>query len=268
MRNRRLAAVLVLSFAPAFFAIAPSVDADLSLWFRSLPLWPSYIYWDLVSSYLWLFFIPLVYHLTRRFPLKRGSMIRNGIIHLLAAIFVSVVHLHLNYALGNFLLQLLSYPLSVLDLNEILNLVYRISWRLLIYFVLATVCHSFTFYRRLRQEELKTQKVESELAHARLNALKVRLNPEKIFASFAEIASAMDQDVQKASQLIVSLGDELRGRLRRKQMASSSQPAKLQQREWEDSSGNVIPSFETRYTDRQPEDLDWRWLSAAWIAIG
>lgn len=255
--------------APVLFAVATTVDAYLSLWFRKLPLWPSYFYWELVSSYLWLFFVPLIYHLTRRFPVKKGALIRNGLIHFLAATFISVVHLHVNFALGNFVINLLRYPSSALDLTELVNILYRISWRLLIYLVIAIVCHGFAFYQRLRQEELKTQRLESELAHARLNALKIRLNPEMIFRSFQQISSAMDQDLKKATQMIVSLGDYLRSRLKDRDVVATSNEARMQTREPDAESEKIVEQLDDTNSTRQPlSGIDWKWLSIAWIAIG
>ena len=269
--DRRFLTICILFLAATCFAIAASIDSYLWLWFRKLPLSPTYFYWELVSSYLWVFLVPLIFYLTRRYPIKKGSLVSNGIIHLSAGILLSAIHLQITYVIGGAIVDRLGYPVTPLALEELANIIFRISWRLLIYLVIATVCHSFAIYQRLRVEELKTARLEAELTQTRLKALKVRLNPELIFRSFAGIASAMEKDLNQATRMIVSLGDELRSRLKQKDVIKREK-SKSQQVELNSQSTETLISTgaepETLRHDEPTPGLHWKWLAVAWILTG
>ena len=267
--DRRLLTICILILAATCFAIAASVDSYLWLWFRNLPSSPTYFYWELVSSYLWVFLVPLIFHLTRRFPIKKGNLVPHGIVHLVAGILLSAIHLHVTYAIGGRVIDLLGYPVTPLALDDLANIIFRISWRILIYLVIAMFCHSFAVYQRLREEELKTARLEAELTQTRLKALKVRLNPELIFRSFTDIASAMEKDLNQATRMIVSLGDYLRLRLKQKNVMKN-EDSKSQQAESLSAESWISAEREREIcrTDDLPLGLHWKWLAVAWILTG
>ncbi|MGH9856298.1 MAG: histidine kinase, partial [Acidobacteriota bacterium] len=118
---------------------------------------------------------------------------------------------------------------------------------------------------------MKTARLETELTQTRLRTLMVRLNPEFIFRSFAEIASAMEKDLNQATQLIVSLGDYLRSRLKQKDVIKNEE-AKGQQREWNATSPDDSVSRKL-LQERSTSPLGtlgshWKWLAVAWILTG
>ncbi len=187
-------------------------------------------------------------------------------IHFVSAIFISTIHLLGNYAVGGFVIKLFGYPFVPFDPLDVVNNIHRLSWRIPIYLVIAIVCHSFAFYQRLREEELKTSRLESELVLARLNALKIRLSPEVIFNAFSGIMSAMEKDLKKATQLIVSLGDYLRLRLNDKQIVMRTSEGTLE--EPVPDSTSVESNEDLLASDEPIPELNWKWLSVAWIFIG
>jgi two-component system LytT family sensor kinase len=70
--------------------------------------------------------------------------------------------------------------------------------------------HSRNYYLRLRDEELKASRLEAQLAQARLDALKMQLQPHFLFNSLNAIAALQGEDIEAAQKMMARLADFLR----------------------------------------------------------
>jgi LytS/YehU family sensor histidine kinase len=72
------------------------------------------------------------------------------------------------------------------------------------------VAHAFVFYRRAADRERQAAELASRLAVARLQALRMQLNPHFLFNTLNSIASLVHEDPRKADEMIGSLSELLR----------------------------------------------------------
>jgi hypothetical protein len=81
---------------------------------------------------------------------------------------------------------------------------------LLAYGAIIGLTHSVHFYRRFRERERSTLVLESNLANARLSALRAQLHPHFLFNSLNAIAALLRRDPLLAEATLMSLSDLLR----------------------------------------------------------
>ena len=72
------------------------------------------------------------------------------------------------------------------------------------------VAHAFTFYKRSKERERRGVELEAHLTQARLEALRMQLNPHFLFNTLNSIASLVYDDPRAADAMIGSLSDLLR----------------------------------------------------------
>ena len=81
---------------------------------------------------------------------------------------------------------------------------------LLAYGAVVGMAQSVHFYRRYRERERRALSLESNLANARLNALRAQLQPHFLFNSLNAIATLLRRDPRLAEATLMSLSDLLR----------------------------------------------------------
>jgi two-component system, LytTR family, sensor kinase len=74
---------------------------------------------------------------------------------------------------------------------------------------------SIGYYQRLREKESAAAQLETELANAKLSALRMQLNPHFLFNTMNSISSLMRTDVDAADAMLEQLGSLLRMTLER-----------------------------------------------------
>jgi sensor histidine kinase YesM len=85
----------------------------------------------------------------------------------------------------------------------------RITYQLPIFWGLVGVAHALQFYERTKERERRAAELEARLAQARLQALRMQLNPHFLFNTLNSIASLVHEQPQ-AEQMIEALSDLLR----------------------------------------------------------
>jgi two-component system LytT family sensor kinase len=155
------------------------------------------------------FFTPLVAWLGHRFPLERGKWSRSIPVHAIAAPCVSLVHAAITTALNPWVWPEMSSP-------EPLTHAFRrsffmsVSDDIFIYWTVVFVVQGWMYYQRFRDRELRTSVLETQLARAQLQALKVQLHPHFLFNTLNSVSELMHQDVRVAERVITRLSDLLR----------------------------------------------------------
>lgn len=80
----------------------------------------------------------------------------------------------------------------------------------LVYWVIIAVTHTFDYYRKYQERELRASELEKSLAEARLQALQMQLNPHFLFNTLHAISSLMRRNVDAADRMIARLSELLR----------------------------------------------------------
>jgi LytS/YehU family sensor histidine kinase len=76
--------------------------------------------------------------------------------------------------------------------------------------MIAGALHALFYYRDLRARDATQAELETRLARAELNVLRMQLQPHFLFNALHTISSLMASDVTKARRVITALGDLLR----------------------------------------------------------
>ena len=85
----------------------------------------------------------------------------------------------------------------------------RITYQLPVFWGLVGVAHAVRFYERAKAREQREAELESRLTQARLQALRMQLNPHFLFNTLNSIASLIHEQPQ-AEEMIEALSDLLR----------------------------------------------------------
>lgn len=187
----------------AIFKEAPSLN---QLLIGELPYW-----------FLWAALSPLVFWLTMRFPLERSRLFRNLSVHVIACISLSLIHRAV-YLFYGWLRHLVVYRQvsSISDLFRYL-LLFNLPTGFMSYGTILLVGYAIDYYRRFRDEELKTSRLKTELAQAQLQvtqaqlqSLKMQLQPHFLFNTLNSISTLLNEDVEAADEMVARLGDFLR----------------------------------------------------------
>lgn len=163
----------------------------------------------------WLFWIPatpVVLALARRFPIERGSWSRALPIHLVSCLLIASAH----FAFASWLYLMIlpfgppSEPRSFFEMfsSRALN---QIHLDLLIYGATIGMSYAVSYYFRFREREFRASQLESQLAQAQLQTLKMQLHPHFLFNTLNAIAGLVRDSRNKAAvNMLAGLSDLLR----------------------------------------------------------
>lgn len=164
----------------------------------------------LLCAFLWLCVTPLVLPLARKFPLDRQRWPRSFVIHLIVSLALSVVLLfvYTGIVLIVFLSRQSSFIAGFRDL-----LVASMHTEVLTYWMIVGLTWALDYYRKYRERELRTSQLETKLAQAQLDALRMQLQPHFLFNTLNSISVLMADDVSAARRMLTRLSELLRGSL-------------------------------------------------------
>lgn len=82
--------------------------------------------------------------------------------------------------------------------------------QLIIYWLVVMAHHGWHYYRRSRDREIRTAELEAQLARARLDTLRMQLNPHFLFNTLNTISSLIHDHPDEADRMVVRLSELLR----------------------------------------------------------
>ncbi len=174
--------------------------AFLSTLILVLPFW-----------YLWVVYTPLVVWLSRTYPVQRGRVISRSAMHCGIAVVMSFAHTGIRFGLQPAIHNLSpSDPHSHWDVLSALALI-ELPVHLFIYWAILGGTLFFLYYRRMRERELAATRLSAQLADARMQALRMQLNPHFLFNALNSIAMLVrDAEREAAVDTLETLSDLLR----------------------------------------------------------
>jgi two-component system LytT family sensor kinase len=164
----------------------------------SLALWWS---WGLLA--------PLIVAVDVRLPFVESQLFKRIAAHLLLSLFFTSLLVYVLLA-DRALLGL--GPWSALRDPQAFPNALRgmFLWNWLIYWVIVGAWQAYQYYRRYLSSELRRERVERQFSEARLNALRMQLDPHFLFNALNTISSQLERDPRLAREMIEHLGDLLR----------------------------------------------------------
>jgi two-component system, LytTR family, sensor kinase len=203
--RRWLVIALSCTIAAVLFASVMYVMLDMMEHVRPNPL--LLFLWWAARFYLWAALAPAVAYSLKRIPLQPIAASRL-FLHVLASLIFSLVHmvLHLSLAtvfMGRPTLSGGSSSLSV-------QVIHSFPLGVLAYWVILGMMMATSHYERSRLEQVRTSKLQAQLAEARLRALQMQLQPHFVFNALHSLSDLVTDEPKTAVRLIARLGDFLR----------------------------------------------------------
>jgi two-component system, LytTR family, sensor kinase len=208
---------------------------------------------EIVYWYVWAAYTPLVIALAKRFPLTGPRFVSHIAIHTIASFLMAPLASVAEYFLSGGLLRLLfstTDPGALRLLPTFTDSVLSMSLTgMLTYWLVVGLYQSIHFYQAAMERQTRAAQLETQLSHAQLENLKSQLHPHFLFNSLHTIGVLMQEDVEAASHLLVSLGDLLRMALERRENEITLQ-SEL------DFVGKYLEIEQTRFHDRLKVHMD------------
>jgi signal transduction histidine kinase len=170
---------------------------------------------------LWLLFLPAVAWLSFRFPIERRNLFRNVALHLLACFLLAGA----NQAAFRGVSQLsfspprLEPPRRQPGLRPgrpsapgtfVAFLGLRAALDVLVYWSLVGACQAVTNFRSSQERERRAAELEARLASAKLQALRMQINPHFLFNTLNSIAALIYVNPRAADEMLGDLSVLLR----------------------------------------------------------
>lgn len=164
----------------------------------SLTLWWS---WGIVT--------PLILWVDRKIPVSNRQFMLRAMAHLIPSLLVTGLYV---YVLGASRAAvgfdewkgLLGIGLLIDSLRGLF------VWNWLIYWLILGAWQAYHYFDRYITGELRLERLEKNLSEARLNALRMQLEPHFLFNALNTISSQLERDPKLARAMIEHLGDLLR----------------------------------------------------------
>lgn len=170
--------------------------------------------WQLIWWYLWVILAPLVLWLSERFRIRKQGWPRTILAHMGASIVISLTHLTMYilvaYVLGGTFWSDLTNEAKTTQLGPVIlwwltSFQINFHLRLLVYLVLLMMSHAVYYHGRYREEEVVTAKLETQLAEAQIQALKMQLQPHFLFNTLHSLSALLYTDRDAAEEMIQRL---------------------------------------------------------------
>jgi two-component system, LytTR family, sensor kinase len=164
----------------------------------SLTIWWS---WGLVT--------PLILWADRQIPVSRKQLARRVLAHLLPSLLVTSVYVYL--------LGALRAMFGIGEWNGLVSIRFLVDslrgmflWNWLNYWLILGAWQAYRYYDHYLAGELRLERLEKSFSEARLNALRMQLDPHFLFNALNTISSQVERDPKLARGMIEHLGDLLR----------------------------------------------------------
>jgi two-component system LytT family sensor kinase len=204
--RRRLAVWLV----PLFFWSLPAL---LTTWVVMENQGVSFVHAFLsegIAWILWALATPGILALVRWLPLERPHRARNIAIHIATAALMGVATGIITMLISRALAEPTTESLAT-TAEVIRGLGIWAVFGLLLYAAPASVGVALDYHRRLRERELTASRLESQLIEARLNALRMQLQPHFLFNALNSVSMLVRQgESATAVRMVARLSDLLR----------------------------------------------------------
>ena len=161
----------------------------------------AYIIWGAI-------FTPIVVALCRRFLIEKRNWVRMIALHTCFAVVLAGCNAVLRLPLHRFVYpNEPPHPRSEMLRGYFLANAYDDLW---MYWVVAAITFGLMYYRKYKEREVRALQLEAQLSNARLQMLKIQLQPHFLFNTLHSFSALMRRDVDSAERVLTQLSDLLR----------------------------------------------------------
>ncbi len=168
-----------------------AIDWRLSFWVPMISVW------------LWALFTPAVFRLSDRIGLTRRTWPGGLAVHLVAALALSALDVAVDLVL---------YPLLIAYAPGSFGTVFiaELFINMFSYAALVAVAHAWRYAQLYRELQLRSALLETQLAEARLDALRSHLHPHFLFNTINVATELIHEDPERADTVMTRLSALLR----------------------------------------------------------
>jgi len=163
----------------------------------------------LAQFWIWGLLTPAIVLFDRRLPIPERELGRRLAAHILA----SIVFTEIYFCMFTTMRALMGVaPWSSLRISQLFTPAV-IGWQIwcwLIYWIILGGIQAYQYYQRYIASELRLERLEHSFSEARLNALRMQLDPHFLFNALNTISSHVERDPKLTRRMIEHLGDLLR----------------------------------------------------------
>jgi nitrate/nitrite-specific signal transduction histidine kinase len=186
--------LLGLIFTLSMYAMSGWVKSLLS----SLSQWWS---WGVMA--------PLIFAIDRRLHYTARQLARRVIAHLLISPVITAIYIYV-FAVARAVLGVKPWSYIQFSKQFAQNELGWFLWSGLIYWMIVGGLQAFRYYDHYLSSELRLERLERRFTEARLNALRMQLDPHFLFNALNTISSHVESDPKLTRTMIEHLGDLLR----------------------------------------------------------
>ena len=171
--------------------------------------WTSELRIYLAQWWVWGALTPFIMAIDRRLPFAGKDLGRRVAVHLGLSVVFTEIYFYLFTTLrAAFGVETWS-SLSFKNLLSPSVLGWQV-WCWMVYWIIAGALQAYRYYKRYLSSELRLERLEHSFAEARLNALRMQLDPHFLFNALNTISSHVERDPKLTRRMIEHLGDLLR----------------------------------------------------------
>ena len=198
--GRILAAVLAWTAIGLVFAL-PGMSTG--------PDWRRSLLGSLAQWWSWGLVAPLIVAIDRRLPSSEKQLPRRILLHALLSVPATAAYFYV-FAAALALLGFERWDAVYNPRTLLMALRSMFLWSWLVYWLIVGAWQAYHYYERYLSSELRMARLERQFTEARLNALRMQLDPHFLFNALNTISSQVERDPRLARSMIEHLGDLLR----------------------------------------------------------
>ncbi len=171
--------------------------------------WPDELRIYLAQWWVWGLLTPVIMAVDRRLPFSGKQLGRRVAAHLALSLVFTEVYFFLFTAMRAAFGVTPWSSLRISNLTSVSVLGWQI-WCWMVYWIIAGALQAYRYYERYMSSELRLERLEHSFSEARLNSLRMQLDPHFLFNALNTISSHVERDPKLTRRMIEHLGDLLR----------------------------------------------------------
>lgn len=174
----------------------------------ALPMWTMEWKQSLAQWWAWGLVAPLIFWADRALPIAGRDFGRRAMAHIAGSLIFTAIYLCLFFVLRALIGDI---TWTALEPAHVMHDVPGwFVWSLLVYWMIVGALQAYRYYERYVSSELRLERMEKSYSQARLNALRMQLDPHFLFNALNTISSHVERDPRLTRRMIEHLGDLLR----------------------------------------------------------
>ena len=173
------------------------------------PDWRRAVLGSLAQWWSWGLVAPLIVAADRLLPSSDKQLARRILLHFLLSLPITAAYIYV-FAAVLALLGIESWRTAYDPQTLLMALRGMFLWSWLVYWLIVGAWQAYQYYERYLSSELRMERLERRFSEARLNALRMQLDPHFLFNALNTISSQVERDPRMARSMIEHLGDLLR----------------------------------------------------------